>query len=254
MSNLLQNMVSSDQLEEITDFGAGKQLFDTDVYHGAIKLAYITKSDSSNAIAFNLIIDIDGKEYTEAMYITNRDGLNFYEKDGAKKGLPGFNLITSMIKLYADESVELSDLDQQNKTIKLYDYTEKKEVNTEVTTFPQLVDLPVVIAIAKIAENKRKKVGNDYVSTNETVEKNNIEKFLEQLTYRTYTEVKQQITEAVWSSKWLELNKGKVINKVKEITATQKLSNSFGNIKTVEKQGKSLFPKQGDKPKSPFAK
>ena len=75
--------LKADGLEETQDRLGGYSPFDTDIYTGKIKMAYADKSDSG-AQNVNLVVDINGKEYRETVYITigpgSNDGLAICQK------------------------------------------------------------------------------------------------------------------------------------------------------------------------------
>ena len=86
--NIFGNM-SRDGLEESRDVLGGGFILPTNVYDGIIKLAYAGKAQSSNAQSVTVHVDIDGKEYRETIWITNRDGQNSYpDKKDAKPAIP----------------------------------------------------------------------------------------------------------------------------------------------------------------------
>ena len=87
--------LSSDGLEEAQDRLGGYQPLDTDIYHGVIKAMYAGQA-ASGAMNVTVIVDLNGKEYRETVYITNKNGENFFlnKQDKSKKvPLPGFTTI-----------------------------------------------------------------------------------------------------------------------------------------------------------------
>jgi hypothetical protein len=208
-----------------TDNLGGRQLFDTNVYPGKITMAYAKKSDSG-AMALALTVKLeDGREFSKDTYVTNKLGQNYYERDGEKHYLPGFNLVNSLCLLTTGQ--ELSALAHETKTVKVYNSEAKAEVPTPVPVMVDLLGQDIIIAIERVIDDKQTK-GDDgkYYPTGETVEVNEIAKFFcakEGYEGLTQTEIKDKRAgkelDGRFMDKWLEKNKGQVRNKAKGAAA-----------------------------------
>ena len=113
------------------DFVGGGGVLETDLYEAKIKTAYLGTSSSSKAQSMNLLLDVNGQEVRETVWMSNRNGGVTYTKDKVEYNLPGFNQINSLCLLVAGK--ELGDMEVEELTVKLYDHDVKKEV-------PQAVD------------------------------------------------------------------------------------------------------------------
>ena len=83
---------TSDTFEEQKDTLGGFTLLDSDIYDATLKFVYANRAPSG-AVSINIIADIEGTEYREIIYITNKNGENFYyskANTSKKMPLPGF--------------------------------------------------------------------------------------------------------------------------------------------------------------------
>lgn len=206
--------MTSDNLEQATDVVGGFTQRETDIYTGVVKLAYVGKSDGG-ASNINFIIDIDGQEHRETVYFTNKQGENFYvdKKDPKKKHpLPGFTLINDMCKVTTGKP--LSQQDAAEKVVKIYDFTERKEVPKAVTVMIDMLNQPVSLALGQILQNKKvKDASGNYVPTAETFTSVQMEKVLHPgQGNKTVLEIESG-SEAKYADAWLSQHKGKVRDK-----------------------------------------
>ena len=193
MAKLFAGMTTEGMPEAEDRLGGGRQLFNTGVYDGVCKLAFTGKSDGGASFMRFLIV-IDGKEYEETIYFTNKAGENFYKDkdDGKKQQMPGFVTVNEFCLAATGE--ELSDQDFEERQIEVWDNEEKKKVRQARSVAIGLIDVPVKIAIRKFIENKSVK-GSDgkYTDTTETREGNEIVKSFHPESSLTIPEIKQGI-------------------------------------------------------------
>lgn len=226
-------------VEEQQDRLGGQYTVDSGLYDATIKLAYITNSQSSKAKCVVTVLDLNGFELTTRTWVTNSQGKPTYEKNNKKFTLPGYELINDMCLM--STGIGLAEQTIEDKTIKVYDPNEQKEVDKNMPVITSVLGKPVTVAVLKVIENKQKK-GNDgkYHDINEKREINEIDKFFHTETKMTTVEVmkKTQIAEAdLFYTKWGEKNSGKTRDKYKEVAGTAPSSGSGA----PSKQSKSLF-------------
>ena len=220
MSNLFGNL-KTDGLEAVTDRVGGDFSFDTDVYKAKVKVAYLGKSaKGANFLGLTFLMP-DGREYNEDVYFTNKEGDNFYvvKKDGKptdkKAPLPGFTLVNDLLLVTTGKPLsELTADDVEERVIKLYDRTEKKEMPTKVNMVAILLNTEVGIAVQKSEETQMEKDSDGFytIPTDKTRFTNNIEKMLVPDTLHTVTEATNG-NNAEWATKWVEKNKGVIRDK-----------------------------------------
>ena len=205
--------LSSEGMEQSRDTLGGGGTIDSDSYSGTIKLAYAGKSEKgANFLAVH--IDINGREYRETLYVTNKDGQNFYTREGKTYPLPGFTTANDLALLSTGSG--LAEQESEQRVVKLYDFTSKTEVPTAVQALVSMMGKPITIGVLKQIEDKTKKNEStgQYDPTGETREVNVIDKVFHTDTKKTVNEFVAKV-DADFHDKWVEKNKGQVRNKAK---------------------------------------
>lgn len=216
--SLLKNMKTDSSIADEKDSVGGGRVLESKIYNFNIDKAYVTTSEGG-AMAMNLELTADtGEEYKDSIYFTSgtaKGQKNTYtDKDGKEQYLPGFNMINSLCLLAAKK--ELSELDTEDKVVKIYDYEAKAEVPKTVPMVMELVGKKISAAIIKQLVNKQKK-GDDgrYHDTDETREKNEIDKFFRAEDMMTTAEIRAKAETAEFHKTWTDKFAGTVKNKVK---------------------------------------
>lgn len=209
MSNMFENFESelSDVEEQQDRIGGGGYLVQSGIYPAIVKLAYITNSASSKAKAMNLVLEVDGKEIREQVWMTNKEGKPSYEKDKKKFMLPGYEMINDLCLVTT--GLPFTEQTIAEKTIKVYDFDAKAEVEKSLPVVTSILTLPLLTAVLLVKDNKKvKDNAGDYVASSETREFNEFDKFFHKDTKKTVVELKRggDIKEAdmfftLWSAK-----------------------------------------------------
>jgi hypothetical protein len=207
--------LKSDGLEKTEDRVGGFQPLETDAYTGTIKAFYATKSQGG-ANAVNVILALEGgKEYRETIYVTNRNGENFYlnQNDKTKKvPLPGFVIAEDICLVTVDKP--LSDVIFEDKVMNIYDPEAKREVPKSVPMATELLGKEVTLGIVKQTVNKNEKAGDgSYVPTADTRDENFTDKVFHTGTKMTTVEARNGSEGAVFFNTWVERNKGNTRDK-----------------------------------------
>ena len=203
---------TTDGLEKQGDrLGGG--ILETGVYNAVVKMAYVSKSQSSDAHAVNVHLDIDGKEVKLREFVTNRNNENFYldKKTQKKNLLPGFQTIDDLCLVTTGYG--LTEQEMEEKTVRLWDFESRSEVPQNVPVVKDLLGKPVIVALVRQTVNKQVQQGDAYVDSNETRDENIVEKYAHAESGRTVTEITQGLEEGVFIEKWRELNAGKTRDK-----------------------------------------
>lgn len=244
--SIFQNL-KNDGLEEAQDRLGGFSVLDTDVYVGTVKVAYAGESQGG-ARNVTLLVDINGREYRETVYVTNKKGENFFlnKNDTSKKvPLPGFTTIDDLCLVTT--GAPLCDQAVEDKIVKVWDPEERKEVNKSVPVLIDVVGKQVALAIVKQIVDKTVKEGDEYVPTGETREENFIDKVFDVDTKLTVVEARNGLEAGIFQGSWIEKNKGQTRDRSTKETgvksgrpgrpagaapqagASQKTRNLFGN-------------------------
>ena len=202
--------LKKDGLEKTQDRLGGGYILDTDAYDAQIKVAYAIVS-ANGAQGVSLVADIDGKEYRETIYVTNRQGENFYlnQNDKSKKvPLPGYTTVDHICLCTTEKSINEQVVEE--KILNIYDYDQQKDVPKSVPVLVDLIGQTVTLGIVRQLENKSAKDGNGaYQPIAETREINVIDKVFHTPTKLTMTEAENGKSEGEFYGKWVERNQGK---------------------------------------------
>lgn len=220
---------TNEQIETDSDRLGGSFIWDGGAYLVTILAAYAGKSKSGAGSMNFEVQDEKGRKFKFTEWVTSGDAKGnkpYYEKDGKKSYLPGFNNVNA-ISMFATGK-ELNALSFETKILKLRDFDLKKDVPTEVPMAVELVGKQFILGLEKHEVNKTIKVGNEYKpvakagqpTVPETKFENQVGKIFyatNQCTIAELREAKQKGVPAVaeFYGKWVEANTGKVVNKVK---------------------------------------
>lgn len=220
----LKNLASDSSIANEKDSVGSGGTLDSAVYPAKITLAYTTKSSGG---AMGLVLQAkseDGRDIKGTLWMTSgtaKGGKNYYEKDGVKSYLPGFNLANSLALLTVGK--EISELDTEQKVVNVYSFEAKAEVPTKVDMVMDLLGQDIQIGLLRQTVDKTSK--NDagvYVPTGETRDENEIDKFFRARDGMTTAEIRAQAESAAFLATWKAKWDGKVRNKSTGGTAAGK--------------------------------
>lgn len=240
--NMLANLASDSTITEEKDSVGSGGPMDSGLYMSTITMAYLSKSGGG---ALGLVLNAkteDGKEFRQTLWMTSGDAKgnkNYYEKDGQKNYLPGFNHANSIALLTV--SKEIGSIETEEKVVKVYSYEAKAEVPTKVQVFTDLIGKQILLGVIKQTVDKTAKDDKGiYQPTGETREENELDKVFRARDRMTTSEVRGQAAEAsfadIWSDKWA----GKLKNKSKGVSGVAGAPKA-GGVAASKKPTTSLF-------------
>ena len=216
--SMFANLATDESIEEGKDFvgGGGFGPWESDIYLTEIQAAYVTKADSG-AMAMNLVLKNDqGQEATFQFWMTSgtaKGGKNYYEKDGKKHFLPGFEQANHACLLTVGK--EINELEPEEKVIKLYSNAAKATIPTKVPMVTELIGQKILAAVQKQTVDKTAKQDDDsYKPTGESRDQHEVIRFMRESDKKTVAEVKGS-KDAEFHDGWLDKNKGKTYDKRK---------------------------------------
>lgn len=230
------NNLKDDNLDvesSVDSLGGGFSRAETGLYAATIKQAYGITSNGG-ALGVHLEFDIGtNNPYTETIYVSNRNGQNYWTNDkGDKMPLPGYTLVND-ICLIATGS-PLSEQKSQNKLVKVFDFESKSEIPREMPVLVDLIGGKVTLGIHQIRANKQIK-GDDgkYHPTSEEQITNEINKAFDTETKLTVHEARQD-KEAEFYDAWDAKYGNKQVDKYKEVSGNGRPSarNNTGTAET----------------------
>jgi hypothetical protein len=239
MSNIFAGKKAADDKVE-DDFLGGGGVLDTDIYPATIKTAYIGEAQASDARNVTLLLDINGRQTTQQIWVSNRNGDVTYKdkKTGEAKNLPGFNQINSLCMLVC--SKEMGEMDVEELTVNIYDFDAKKELPQAVDCFSELHGEKIQIALQRqtVDKNVKNESTGSYEPSGEVRDKNEIVKFFPEDKLVTISDVaefvrglggnfddvlnnrelgkaiaKMDESQSNYAEKWLKRNKGQTYDK-----------------------------------------
>jgi hypothetical protein len=185
-------------------------------------MAYLSKA-SSGALGLVLTLKTDaGKEFRQTLWMTSgtaKGCKNYYEKDGEKRYLPGFNHANSLALLTCGK--EISQLDTETKVVNVYSAEAKSEVPTKVEVPMDLLNKEILVGLLKQTVDKTKK--NDagvYEATGETRDENDIDKLFRAKDRMTRAEIRAQAETATFVDTWDAKHTGTTKMKAKGASGT----------------------------------
>lgn len=243
--SLLNALKVTDKVEEDRDSLGGNSALETDAYLATVTLAYIKKSEGGAMGLFLHFKTADGKDIRSNQYMTSgsaKGGLPYYiDKEGKKQYLPGFNIANALALLTVGK--EISELDTEEKTVKLYSSEAKAEIPQQVQVVTALMGQEIIIGLVKQTVDKTKKNEStkEYEATGETRDENEIDKLFRASDKMTKAEISAGATEPGFYTAWLEKNKGVTRNKVKGASGTSGAPKAGGAAGGTQKPKTSLF-------------
>lgn len=202
--NIFKNL-SSEGLEEVEDRLGGYQPLESGIYKGTVKALYGVEA-ASGAVGMDLIVDINGQEYRERLWVTNRNKQNYWvTPNGKKSPLPGYSIVEDILMVTTETPLNQQNIEE--KVVKVWDPETRSELPKSVPMFVDVIGKEVALGILKQLVNKREKQGNEYVEVAESREENVIDKVFHPELKVTVNEAKNGRDPTFWDS-WEARNAG----------------------------------------------
>ncbi len=201
------------------------------IYDCKVILAYGTES-AGKAKALNLLLETeDGKQVKQQLWMTSgisKGGHNYYlamnpatKKKDIKKYLPGFEMANDLCMMTLNK--EISQVTPEMKTIMLYDFSQGKEVATDVMMVTELIGKMITTGLIKQTVDKNvKNDAGEYVPSGEVREENEIDKFFHYPSGLTVTEAVAKATEPGFRNQWSEKWTGVTRDRTKKLAGGPK--------------------------------
>ena len=232
---ILSSLASDTSIAQETDSVGGNSALESNLYATKVSMAYLNKAASG---ALGLVLSL-----TLWMTSGNAKGnKNYYEKDGEKHFLPGFNHANALCLLTVGK--EISAMDTETKVVKIYSSEAKAEVPTKVDVLMDLIGQEILVGLIKQKVDKTQK--NDegvYIATGEFREENEIDKLFRATDRMTTAEIRAQAAEAAFADTWEAKWAGKTRDKSKGAPAGAGKPGAANspNAGTTKKPATSLF-------------
>ena len=211
--------------EERDSLGGGF-LLPSNSYDMTITAFWAGKYDSGAGFVELHAETVDGKKYKLRECTSNKNGDNFYEKDGEKNFLPGFNKMNSVALLASRKG--LADGDWQLKTIKVWNKDASAELPTEVAMNMSVVGKKITLGILEVEVNKtvKNEATGKYDPIAETRVENQLDKVFDFESKKTIAEFRAKAENAQFHGDWVAKYAGQKQNRVKTTGLAQGGANS----------------------------
>jgi hypothetical protein len=211
MSNEFDLFASADDVVESGDFmpsdNFGTQ--DTGLYPVGIKAAYMGESaGGAKCINFQFQnADGTGPEIKQTIYMTTKKSTGcrttYIDRSGGTHKLAGMEQIDNLCEMLTGmQFQELAKTTAEDKVVKIWDFDEKADVNTDVRMIMGLLNKPVLIGLHKVKENTVKLIDKEWKPQAKERWSNEIDKFFDADTGLTHAEMKAKLTNPDWLAKW----------------------------------------------------
>ena len=207
--SLLDNITIDESIENEKDSVGGGGLLDSALYSMKIALAYLRKSEGGALALVAHFKTDEGRELRQSFWVTSGDAKgnkNYYEREGEKFYLPGFNLANSLCLLTVGKN--LNELVPETKVIPLWNSEKQAEEPTEAPVLTELLDKEIIAGVLRQKVNKNTKTDAGYVPSDEIREENEIDKFFRARDKMTTAEIRAQAEEAVFHETWANKRTG----------------------------------------------
>ena len=191
--------------------------WESGVYDTTVKMVYLNQS-ASEAVSFNIILEKNSgnmAELRENFWIKSgkaKGNKTYYEKDGKKYPLPGYQVANSMCIAVTGEDLDTCLKAVEKKTVKVWNPELKKEAPAERPVVTSLLNKPVKVAVHQVIEDRTAKNDKgDYVPTGASRTINQC-KFFGNAEGKTTEEITSGDPAARFE-KWAQKNTGTVIDK-----------------------------------------
>lgn len=243
--SLLGGLKGSDDsnIEEEQDIIGGSGPLDSAAYESKVSMAYLLKS-KGGALGLTLWLKCGKREIRNTQWVTSGDAKGnkkYYEKDGEKKFLPGYNMATSLCLLTLGKTLE--EMETEMKLVGIYDFTLRKDVNTEVEVLTGLIGQDIITGLLRetVDKNVKDDAGN-YVPSGEIRDQNEVDKFFRAKDKLTTAEIRGGVSEPVFYNTWCEKNTGVTRDKSTKTSGAGATNSAFqAGSSAAAKPAGSLF-------------
>lgn len=201
------------------------------IYLGKIARAWFSES-AKGAKALNLDIELDnGQTFRETKYWTNRNGQTFYTgKNGKNYNLPGYAILNNLAMIAA-KGKKFTELTISELQYEVYDSTEKKEVKKMVSVPVELLNVPVLMGVQQIRENKTEhnQATDKYDPINEDRFFCELNEVFSPKNQMTAPEILAKATEPKRYDNWLKRHSEPYVDKYEEVAGVKSGSPSGAN-------------------------
>jgi hypothetical protein len=202
--------------EEDKDVLGGGGVLESGIYKGVVEMVYMTTSAGGArgvTIHFNKggqIVKNNTWISTKPIDINDPDTVRYTYHDtrsGTDKALPGYSQMNAFFLAVTGKGIV--EQKWETKTVGIYSFEAKGDVNTDVPVAVDALDKELAIGILKISEEKTTAASGYKDGTGEFRDSNEFNKYFSPVDGSTAEERAANITGAVFFAKWKAKNDNK---------------------------------------------
>ncbi len=221
MNNIFGDL-SGEGLEQSVDrVGGDFGPFETGAYTGKVKHFYQVTTKKGGKAA-ELVVEIDGREYRQTLYLTStKTGGPFWlDKQGKKQPMGGFTIADELCLVTTGKPLNQQPGEMRVVTVR----EDKKNVNKEVPTLIDVIGKEAIFCIVRqteVSQSETAPGSNVYVDAYnddgslKTRDRNEIEKVVHLPSNLTVPEARNGIKVPTFLPAWKERNTGVTRDKTK---------------------------------------
>lgn len=222
----------------------------SNIYEAVIKQLWFGEY-GSGAGFMDLQLDVNGKTFRERILLSDRNGNNYWTKDGKSTFFDGFMALDAICLFVTGEDFEANVENIEQKMVKVYNADQRKEVPTEVPVLANVLGEKIKVAILQrkvdVTQKSEENGKTVYLPTGETREENTLSKVLDIDTDRTVTEIIDEVETSVYADAWVTRWKDKVSNEAKGAAAASGSAgrpSASGGTGASKGRGSGMFNKK----------
>lgn len=227
---MFADLKTTNDVKKEEDVLGGISVYESGLYPAKIEMAYATKSAAGAhglTVHFKIKLNDSNTEYPlrTTFWLTNRQGETYYtDKQGNKRFLAGFSQANTLC--LATAGTEIMGVKSETRTIPVWNKDAKSEVPTQVQVPVDMLDGTVVLGLLKIRENQLDYVNGEYVPNEKERFYNNIDRVFYYNNGQPITQLEHEagVTASDFAIKWNEKHRGKLVDKYKEVAASNSSS------------------------------
>jgi len=221
-------------------------LMASDLYTMAVDTAYLEKSSGGALCVKISFVDRIGHKLNITEYVTSGDAKgnkNYFEKNGKKFYLPGFDIINNICLLAAGR--ELGDIIATKKTmnIQAWDWKTRSMQTAPKEVLSDLIGKEIMLGVVQRKVNKQRKTAEGkYVPTAEIRNENAVSAVFRASDGSLLEEIEAK-TAPLYKDQWLATFKDKIIDKTVPVEEESAATAGVSFNETVDAEAvKAMFP------------
>lgn len=197
---------NAEKVEDRDSLGGGA--LPSKIYRGKVVMAYLDQNANGTYMVIITFETAEGRRITQTTYISNKSGSFTFNRDGKDYPLPGYSQMDAFFSLATGKG--LGEQLREDKTIKVWDNAQSKEVPAVKSVFMDVINKPMACGVLHVSEERTTQASGYEDGTGEYRNYNELNKWFDYDTALTLVEKKAGETEPKFASDWKKKWEGEV--------------------------------------------